>query len=389
MATTQPDLPPGFRLLCRFLASDQPAQAAGIARDAAGVADWDQVVAAAIKHRVTALLPPAFDALLPERPRRRLEAARRRAVLRGLARIAAIRSVSDCLSEHGIRFLLLKGLVLSQLRHGDAFMRGGGDIDILVDPARLWDAHDALVAIGFQLDADQAYFSEIREAAAVRIRDLTLHHPAHGAVDLHQRLAEDPAFLDLDFEDVWAVRRGVTLPGKLHVATLSDDHLALHLLLHGASHGWALLFWLVDVRYMLDPASMGGSARALIAAQGLDRAAAELHEISAFLFAAAPAPATSRVRRYIKHFVAGDAWWREPTARSARWYRRELSIRFHFYAIKGTASSFISQIWWFIAYPADWGLWRLPKRAQFLYPLLRPAGWIWRRIRAAQRRMRR
>jgi hypothetical protein len=162
---------------------------------------------------------------------------------------------------------------------------------------------------------------------------------------------------------------------------------------HGACHAWERLQWLADVAAILrgpgaieqalakaDAARLGAAVRhALILAHdwlGLPVAEREL----------AKARADTRVRRLdriLAHFYAGSAWHQMPSRASrrglmrysvrARFYRFSLRTDFHYWMSEAKRE-------WFM--PNDWGLVRLPDRLSFLYPVIRPAGWLVRRWRA-------
>ncbi|WP_183096216.1 nucleotidyltransferase family protein, partial [Nocardioides stalactiti] len=211
-------------------------------------------IAAVERHRVGLLLADHVETLdLPEPVRARLRAQRdaeRRAAL-DLIRLTSY--VDSLLAD--VPHLHLKGVALATLSTGDPTARGGGDVDVVVDPGRLDDAAAALVADGWKV---RPTYTSDQEAWAWRYQRWGAHEMAFDraglTVDLHWRL--DPTYDGLPrFADLWTRRQQVKV-GPVEVETLDTADAFAHSLRHAAKDGWESLRSLVDVhRLAREPAA--------------------------------------------------------------------------------------------------------------------------------------
>ncbi|BAE50256.1 nucleotidyltransferase domain-containing protein [Paramagnetospirillum magneticum] len=383
-------LPPGFRLLCLAARPRRAVPDEAIAACAAAIGDWSQVVAGATSHHVVplvadlALRPGA--AAMPAAVRNDLIGRRDRQVRRCLRQTAELIRLTQAMEASGIRCLALKGVALSQRIHGDPSRRGLGDIDLLVDPLRFDAARTLLAGLGYALDDPRVAASGI-ERSATAVRDLAFRH-AHGhLLELHQRLTQDESLLPFSFETLWQGRR--TVPGwTWPVFTLSAEHEGLYLLVHGAEHGWTRLRWIADLAPLFQDEPLYRAAQAQAAALDLGPGITDARILCRHLLEA-PSPAgeaeKSRavIKRHHRWFVAETAWVRPPAPDQVNWYQmRELRLRWGRYTLrrtwKGAASCLLADL----SEPVDWHLFNLPPVLRWLYPLLRPLGWLIRRYRA-------
>ncbi|HYH18999.1 MAG TPA: nucleotidyltransferase family protein [Azospirillum sp.] len=390
-------LAPEFRLLCAAVRraqgnGDVPALRAAMA---AGP-DWALVLRGAARHRATALVLAGLQADgAADVPPDVLAALRRAAAAdtrRCLAHAAEVVRLVRLFAAADIRVLVLKGVVLSQQLYGNLAMRGPGDIDLLVDPARFWEADAVLAAAGYRLDGPA--ISPARRAAGQRLfRDLTYRDAGRGlVVELHQRLTANPRRLEADFDSLWRDRVDVALAG-VAVATLPRRVLALYLCVHGAHHCWERLCWLADLTALLKDAEGAAAALAQAEAAGL-RAAMRLVVTLGHGWLGLPLPGhrhagrrhagrrdDRRARRFVARFFAGSRWLDMPREGSAAWLRREAWRRLHLYSFKDDWRHGWDELRADLANPIDWGVFPLPDRLLWLYPFLRPVGWVVRNAR--------
>jgi hypothetical protein len=324
--------------------------------------------------------------VLAEMHRRSAAAARRT-----LAQIAEIDALSRAFAQRGVRFLMLKGVALSAQLYGDAGRRGGRDIDLLIEPDGFADADAILAEAGYRHLIDRLSARQSEEYRR-RIKDVAyVHAVTQALIELHYRLTDNEHLLACDFDALWRERE-VVQAGATGIPTLPRRRLALYLLAHGAAHAWERLRWLIDLAELLrepgavdaaladaDAAGLGPAMlHALLLAHGwlgLDVAAPHL----------ARARASTRVRRldrFLMHLYAGEAWHEQPAPGSpkalarysvwARLYRFSLRPGWRYRGTQAMRE-------WFA--PADWRTLPLPDALFWLYPLLRPAGWLVRRWR--------
>jgi hypothetical protein len=388
------DLTPEFRLFCLALRRPQRAEdTAALRRAIAAAPDWTAIVAGARRHRVAPFLYAGLQTCgssdVPAEVVAELRRQTLAAAARSLAQLAEIGRLFRAFADGGVCVLALKGVVLSAQLHGDSALRNARDIDILVDPRDLGRADAVLAAAGYRhFEATRSP----RQAAAYlsRIKDIQYIHGASGArLELHHRLTDNPSLLPCDFGTLWSGREHVRVDDA-DIATLARSQLALYLCAHGAGHGWERLGWLVDLAAVLhEPESVEA---ALAAADGARLVPAMLHAmILAHDWLGAPIAErhltraranadVSRLDRILAHLYAGAAWHQMPPRGSwsglarysvwQRFYRLSLKSGWRYRTNQATRE-------WFT--PADWNTLRLPDALFWLYPLMRPVGWLMRR----------
>ncbi|HWJ11220.1 MAG TPA: nucleotidyltransferase family protein [Nocardioides sp.] len=241
------DAPAGLTLvtaLCRSALEVEEGRPA--APPALGGIDARALFAVVQRHRVQELLASYADELgLPAELVRILESwralARQRTLLQTLETVRAW----ELLDRAGVSALAFKGQPLAVQTTGRADARGPGDVDLLVDPQQLVEAHRALTAAGWSL----------REGARIEPGTWAWRHVSRwgnaltyrgeGAdVDLHWRLEitpdAHPPF------DVLRSRAEEVALGASTVTTLSRYDALRHLAAH--REGWIWLRTLVDLR---------------------------------------------------------------------------------------------------------------------------------------------
>lgn len=382
-----PPLPDGFRLLCLSATRTLP-DSTQITDIATRITDWTQVIAAAREHRVLPLLPqllsvPGLSLPVPVRQEILDHASRQAMVCLKLA--AEVVKLSQSLDRAGIRALFFKGITLSQQLYGDIARRSPGDIDLLVAPDQFGAALSLLIERDYRLN-DHRIAADSQNLYRVPVRDLGLRHPSGYQLELHRRLTQDHSLLPYDFDTLWQNRCSIPgLPGT--VQTLGHLHLALYLLVHGAEHGWTRLRWLSDLPpFFEDPAH---AARIWQEADKLHLTPAltEALTLCNMLIAAPPpasVPATVRKRaiRHINWLLGGPLWaGQRPKDKASALDAYTLRSRWGQYTLRRTWRGAWQRLKADLCEPVDWDLFPLPRGWEGLYPLLRPLGWVLRRIR--------
>jgi hypothetical protein len=173
------------------------------------------------------------------------------ALARTAANIQSLRRIADCLDEHGIRYLSLKGPALSQLLYGNVLLKESADIDILVRPQDVLAAIDALQSIGItSLDAIPR---NPRTWATTQLlgKDWILDDSTNGChVELHWRVELNPFLLPTRFEQ-WFERRSSIKLGGTSINMLGIEDLFIQVMVHGARSLWTRLHWLQDFDALL------------------------------------------------------------------------------------------------------------------------------------------
>lgn len=380
-------LPDGLRLLC--LATQRPQPTPAQIADLTGrITDWRPILTAARAHHILPLLPALStgpDSAVPDSIRQEMMNNASQQAMSCLKLAAEVIKLSQTFEKAGIRVLFFKGIALSLGLYGDLAKRGSGDIDALVAPEQFSAALSLLLDQGYRLDGIMLPAGS-RSLNRVPVRDLGLHHPSGIRVELHQRLTRDATLLPFSFDTLWADRRTVRgLPGA--VQTLGPLHLALYLLVHGAEHGWTRLRWLADIPPFLDDPALARTiwreAERLDLAQALTEAVFLCH---LFLGEPLPAPVPEHIQqRAIRHsrwLISGPEWAGPcAVAPGQSPHRHSLHLRWRRYMLRRTWRGAWQRLAADFTDPVDWHLLPLPQGWEGLYPLLRPLGWVIRRIR--------
>lgn len=363
-----------FRFLCGLTAGEIRGE---VPSDCVQAVDLSTLVSLARRHR---LLGPLGR--LPTSPA--LHAAMQSQARMGLRQAAALVAIITAAQTRGLALMVLKGLPLSVQLHGDPFRRGGGDIDLLVSPARFMAAADLLMELGYVPDPDGPPLSAMTGASR-HIRDLTFI--GHGQrVELHRRLYELSTRLPSDFDLLWRHRAEVAL-GPARVATLGEQHLALYLLVHGHGHDWERLRWLLDLALLLARPGVMEMLDAQARQFRVERARTQALALIGHLFGPLPGfPATgavpARPLQRMAHYGAGT----EPVAKSAAWFSLRLGQKWRDYRLHDGAADFLMALSRDLTANADdMTLFKLPPGLIWLYPLLRPIGFLWRNVLPALR----
>jgi Uncharacterised nucleotidyltransferase len=391
---------PEFRLFCLALrkpqhAADVDALRLALTSPDRNALNWAALIEGARRHRVADLFLEGLQAAgvadasedLLAALRRRNHAAKRLIIARGflVAKLARMFSLA------GIRALMLKGLALSMQLYGDPARREPGDIDLLIDPAQFDEAKKLLVDAGLRPKGGQLS-SRQRAVHHDFIKDETfVHAGTDTSVELHHRLTDNPELLSTDFDALWRAREEISIWGT-PVATLSRADLLLYLCAHGGAHAWERLRWLVDladaVRNIGDEAAIAlaraaGLGPTLLHAMMLAHDWLGLPVEPRLLAEANEDPVVAQLDRVFARLYEGEAWHRIPRRSFPAALQRDRywQLRYRL-ALKLDRGYRVRQIMRELTSPADWRTVALPDRLFFLYPLVRPIGWLFRRNRS-------
>lgn len=207
------------------------------------------------RHRIGALLNLALTdcGVLGNEPATTLLSRIARKTIEQQLRLAASQErMASALTGAGIAFLTIKGSALSDELYLRPALRRVRDIDVLVDPADADDALQTLERAGYEL-VKQANFGgdtpiargSWRQRSEMRVfKDQLLRDTVHGVqLELHCRLFK---------VGPQAITAGVKAEaGEAQQASLSSDHYALYIILHGALDYWPRLKWLADLSLLM------------------------------------------------------------------------------------------------------------------------------------------
>lgn len=218
--------------------------------------DWDEVLGLARRHRISPFVSHRLEVLAERLDRAGLappkavsasfRAEGRAALFHEMALMAELRRIKAQFDATGIAFLVIKGLVLSSRCHGQMGLRVNHDIDLVVLPEQLLNAHEVLVGMGCRLvEPAGDPTPEILAQWAQRTKDFVyLAAAGNTVIELHHRLFDNHTLCD---GEVFARARSVRLFEQTEVLTLNDPDMLAYLALHGALHAWSRLKWLIDL----------------------------------------------------------------------------------------------------------------------------------------------
>jgi len=170
-----------------------------------------------------------------------------------LGKVNDFLEVSRLLSNAGVRFIPLKGPLLSYRIYGDLSYRYFSDLDMLMDRQELKRGMQILKEEGY-LPQLYEWPSNIKKEQRLIARDnqFLLHHPEKNlGVELHWRpfkyeIASTNVIRDIINENTVSVKYT-----GLEFSAFNKELELLYLIIHGGLHAWMWLKWLIDIKDFL------------------------------------------------------------------------------------------------------------------------------------------
>ena len=202
------------------------------------------LVPLAYRHLLASPGAPVPDALADE-----LGAEFRRHAVSRFRFTQLLKAALDAIEAAGVAVVPFKGPTLAVQLHGNYAMRQYGDLDLLVHPADVAVAREALVRAGLvaapaPIDSRWAqYLRCTRHSEALTGHDGTL-------IELHWSVAD--RFHGVDLRTSWLFEQTSTvdLVGR-PTRAMSAERLLLALCLHGARHLWERAAWLSEIAALI------------------------------------------------------------------------------------------------------------------------------------------
>jgi hypothetical protein len=356
-----------------------------------GSFDWSKVLEGARHHRLEHPLLRGLKGLegLPDDFIGELREAAREASRNSLMQMREIARLAEALREADVPFLALKGVALAVQLGNDPTHRNSRDLDFLIRDDCLLRADAAMREAGYD-----AQGPDIRTVAPSYLRwnkEVKYFHPKNRClVELHYRLVDNDALLRCEFDELWQQREIVRI-AEFDVAVISRRYLPLYLSVHGATHGWERLCWLADLAAALPSPDAVSAAMEFAVAK--DATTSLWHGIllaHQWLGCSVSKKQLAIVRGSRKIKLLNSVIARSYGAMT--WFsdqRRGSLSGFLYYSVWLRRYTYSLNPGWkyrrrqfareLIA-PADWDTFRLPQYFSWAYPLLRPVGWIVRRL---------
>ena len=237
-----------FELLCACAASKPPAESAARTANWSADVDWNELLRLAEHHGALPLLArnllPYSSRFSPE-AEQSLRSAFDANLRRNLWFASELVRIVEHFERRNLFVVPYKGPVLAESVYGDLALRSFGDLDLLVAPADLEGAKDALGDLGYRP-------SEENNAATQRLERSFGYELAFDSsngkhlVELQWALLPHFYGVSLRVEDLLA-RAGRATVGGRDVPSLAPEDLLLVLCLHAAKHLWMRLMWITDI----------------------------------------------------------------------------------------------------------------------------------------------
>ena len=286
-----------------------------------GTVDWHHFLALVRRHRVQALVWHSLGEAGVVPPASVADALSGDAALIAEQNLrAAVESSAllDAFGKAGIVLLFVKGLTVSKLAYGEAFLKMSQDIDVLVPSEAIAAAAAELVRLGYRLAIPAVAPQSVRfERWHARHKESVWRSPGGLTLELHSRLADSPQLIP--GVGIGSPRQAVEVAPVIILPTLARDELFAYLCVHGASSAWFRLKWITDFAALIHgcPATEVERLYDRSQALGAGRAAAQALLLANRVYGTPAVPALAR--NGINRRLARTAWNQllrddEPTA---------------------------------------------------------------------------
>jgi hypothetical protein len=211
------------------------------------VRNWDSLIEGAAEHGVLGVLRAGLvggDSPISPEQKVGLERHCVALALMQSRLIETLETALYALAQANVPAVALKGPALSQRLYGDATLRPATDLDLLVAPAKLSRAIEALRNIGFEALAgkEEEYFRQHHHHVHLRAAN-------RPTIELHFRLSSAfgvfiPAEPFLERSLPYRTTQGA------ECRVLAPEDELIYLAVHAAAHAFARLSWLYDLKML-------------------------------------------------------------------------------------------------------------------------------------------
>ena len=157
--------------------------------------------------------------------------------------------ITDEFRRMGIRFIPLKGPLLSHRIYKDATVRRFHDLDILISTKDIRSAYDFLLSTGYSSDIKLSEDGKDWKIVEDFEMHLTFLHPeTKVCIELHLKIFNYKQCFGLDFNTIYDHNTTDQLFMNREFRVLSVEYDLFYLIIHGSTHKWQRLKWVVDIR---------------------------------------------------------------------------------------------------------------------------------------------
>jgi hypothetical protein len=175
-------------------------------------------------------------------------------VMSSLAKVGEFLKITDAFKEAKLPFISLKGPLLSYKIYGDATYRYFKDFDFLMDFKDINNAANLLAEYGYQTDLKLLFKDHCKlKLLLSRTNQIEFYNPiTNTSIEIHVRLFRNVIISNEDLNPL--VKKNTTEVNFMNRAfhVLNHEFELMYLIIHGSSHLWGRLKWLLDVRELTE-----------------------------------------------------------------------------------------------------------------------------------------
>jgi hypothetical protein len=154
--------------------------------------------------------------------------------------------VSKLLEENGIKAIAFKGPVLSAMAYGDVISRQYVDLDLLVN-------ENEIENVAFILESNK--YTTLNSSKLLKNKkyletdkDFSFFTPINNIhIEMHWRLFKKNILIENFYSD-----KNEIMINNNSISTFSFDFLFVYMCLHGSTHVWERIEWIVDINRLLE-----------------------------------------------------------------------------------------------------------------------------------------
>lgn len=212
--------------------------------------DWSRFEDAVRQHRIQPLLIRGLRSM----DRQTLEQYPVLSMYRGqqnkytmesLNRLNALAEIGGAFSDAGIPLISMKGPLLAIELYGDPSLRTSRDLDVMVEERDLERAGEVLLKLGYSLEGGPFRQTPLRKKylKLIELEKHEIYQKGDICVELHWKSNFQA---EQSFRELWSGREEQMILGK-RIAVMGAGDRYSALIIHAAEHGFLRLRWLLDL----------------------------------------------------------------------------------------------------------------------------------------------
>ena len=212
--------------------------------------DWGYFDEAVRQHRIQPLLIRGLRTMdrqvLEQYPALdRYRAQQNKYTVESLNRLKALAELSGAFADAGIRMISMKGPMLAIELYGDPSLRTSRDLDVMVAECDLERSGAVLRQLGYRLEGGPFRQTPLRKKylKLIELEKHEIYQKGEICVELHWKSNFQT---ERSFAQLWEEREEQLLMGR-PIAVMGQEERYSALIIHAAEHGFLRLRWLLDL----------------------------------------------------------------------------------------------------------------------------------------------